>query len=475
MRRSRKTKIVATLGPASHTQEQIRTLFFAGVDVFRINMSHTSHANLTTLVKTVRAVEADVGRPIAILVDLQGPKLRLGKIEGGERRLETGEKVTLVRAETAPNPAELPIPHPEIFAALKPGANLLIDDGKVRLLANQVSDTRIDATVLQGGMVKNHKGVNLPDTLLPIPAMTPKDRSDLDYALSLNIDWLALSFVQRPDDVAELRKAAAGRAGVMSKIEKPAAFHALEEIVMLSDSVMVARGDLGVELPLEMVPGRQKQIIQEARRQGKPVVVATQMLESMITTAIPTRAEVSDVANAVFEGADAVMLSAETASGAFPAEAVAMMDRIAQAVEGDPLYRSIIAGQRQVPEHTMPDAILAAVHDVTSTIRAAAIVCWTKSGSTGLRAARERPQVPILALTPIKAMARRLTLAWGLHCVETEDAHDLDDVAERACQLAFSQGFAKPGERVVITAGLPLGTPGATNMLRVAFVSRKSG
>jgi pyruvate kinase len=249
----------------------------------------------------------------------------------------------------------------------------------------------------------------------------------------------------------------------------------LDEILMLSDSVMVARGDLGVELPLEMVPGRQKQIIRAARRQGKPVVVATQMLESMITTAIPTRAEVSDVANAVFEGADAVMLSAETASGAFPAEAVAMMDRIAQAVEGDPLYLSIIAGQRQVPEHTMPDAILAAVHDVTSTIRAAAIVCWTKSGSTGLRAARERPQVPILALTPIKAMARRLTLAWGLHCVETEDAHDLDDVAERACQLAFSQGFAKPGERVVITAGLPLGTPGATNMLRVAFVSRKSG
>jgi pyruvate kinase len=324
-------------------------------------------------------------------------------------------------------------------------------------------------------MVKNHKGVNLPDTLLPIPAMTPKDRSDLDYALSLDIDWLALSFVQRPDDVAELRKAAAGRAGVMTKIEKPAAFHALEEIVMLSDSVMVARGDLGVELPLEMVPGRQKQIIQEARRQGKPVVVATQMLESMITTAIPTRAEVSDVANAVFEGADAVMLSAETASGAFPAEAVAMMDRIAQAVEGDPHYLGVIAAQRQAPEHTMPDAILAAVHDVTSTIRAAAIVCWTKSGSTGLRAARERPQVPILALTPIKAMARRLTLAWGLHCVETEDAHDLDDVAERACQLAFSQGFAKPGERVVITAGLPLGTPGATNMLRVAFVSRKSG
>src|SRR5256885_4629860 len=449
MRRSRKTKIVATLGPASHTQEQIRTLFVAGVDVFRINMSHTTHANLTTLVKTVRAVEADVGRPIAILVDLQGPKLRLGKIDGGERRLETGEKVTLVRAETAPNPSELPIPHPEIFAALKPGSNLLIDDGKVRLVADQVSDTRIDATVLQGGMVKNHKGVNLPDTLLPIPAMTPKDRSDLDYALSLEIDWLALSFVQRPDDVAELRKAAAGRAGVMTKIEKPAAFNALDEILMLSDSVMVARGDLGVELPLEMVPGRQKQIIRAARRAGKPVVVATQMLESMIATAVPTRAEVSDVANAVFEGADAVMLSAETASGSYPAEAMAVMDRIAQAVEGDSLYRGIIAAQRQVPEPTMPDAILAAVSAVTNTIGASAIVCWTKSGSTGLRASRERPRVPILALTPITAMARRLSLAWGLHCVETEDAHDLDDVASRACDIAFSHGFAKSGDRVV--------------------------
>ncbi len=474
MRRSRKTKIVATLGPSSHTREHIHTLFIAGADVFRINMSHTNHANLTNLVNTVRAVEADVGRPIAILVDLQGPKLRLGKIDGGEKRLESGQHIAVVRAETAPDPADLPMPHPEIFAALKVGSNLLIDDGKVRLVADSVAEARIEATVLQGGIVKNHKGVNLPDTLLPIPAMTPKDRSDLDYALSLNIDWLALSFVQRPDDVAELRKAAAGRAGVMTKLEKPAAFHALDEIINLSDSVMVARGDLGVELPLEAVPGRQKQIIQAARQAGKPVVVATQMLESMILSPVPTRAEVSDVANAIFEGADAVMLSAESASGSYPAEAVAMMDSIAQAVENDPQYRAIIDAQRQMPEATLPDAILAAVHDVTRTINASAIVCWTKSGSTGLRAARERPNAPILALTPIREMARRLTLAWGLHCVETEDAHDLDDVAQRACNIAFAQGFAKPGERVVITAGLPLGTPGATNMLRVAFVTRKN-
>jgi pyruvate kinase len=474
MRRSRKTKIVATLGPSSNTHEQLRALFTAGADVFRINMSHTDHARLAALVKTVRAVEEEVGRPISLLVDLQGPKLRLGKLEGGQRVLETGSHITLKRGETA-DADSLPIPHAEIFAALKAGSNLLIDDGKVRLLAERVTEDRIDAAVIQGGPVKNHKGVNLPDTLLPIPALTPKDRSDLDYALSLPIDWLGLSFVQRPDDVAELRKAAAGRAGVLSKIEKPAALQSLEEIMMLSDAVMVARGDLGVELPLEDVPGRQKQIIRSARRAGKPVVVATQMLESMISAAVPTRAEVSDVANAVFEGADAVMLSAETAAGAHPVEAVTVMDRIAQAVESDPVYGAMMETQREAPEATQPDAILAAVHDVTHTIRASAIVCWTKSGSTGLRAARERPEAPILALTPIKAMARRLTLAWGLHCVETEDAHDLDDVAERACQIAFSQGFAKVGDRVVITAGLPLGTPGATNLLRVAYVTKKAG
>jgi pyruvate kinase len=473
MRRSRKTKIVATLGPSSRTRDQIRTLFIAGADVFRINMSHTDHASLAALVDTVRAVESEIARPIGILVDLQGPKLRLGKIAGGETRIESGSRITLIRADSSDNPDLLPMPHPEIFAALRPGANLLIDDGKVRISAEEVSESRIQAKVIQGGVLKNNKGVNLPDTLLPIPAMTAKDRSDLDYALSLNIDWLALSFVQRPDDVAELRKAAAGRAGVMTKIEKPAAFQALDEILELSDAVMVARGDLGVELPLEAVPGRQKQIVRAARRAGKPVVVATQMLESMISTAVPTRAEVSDVANAVFEGADAVMLSAETASGAFPAEAVAMMDRIAQAVEDDSLYRGIIQAQRQVPESTMPDAILAAVNDVTNTIKASVIVCWTKSGSTGLRASRERPRVPILALTPIRAMARRLSLAWGLHCVETEDAHDLDDVASRACDIAFTHGFAKGGDRVVITAGLPLGTPGATNMIRVAFVTRR--
>ena len=317
MRRSRMIKIVATLGPASNTHDHLRALSLAGADVFRINMSHTSHPNLKTLVETVRAVEAELGRPISILVDLQGPKLRLGKL-GAERKLQTGSRVTFVRSETASDAQSVPIPHPEIFAALKPGSNLLIDDGKVRLVAHEVEKDRMTADVVQGGTIKDHKGVNLPDTLLPIPALTPKDRADLDYALSLPIDWLGLSFVQRPDDVAELRKMTAGRAGVLSKIEKPAALQSLDEILTFSDAVMVARGDLGVELPLEAVPGRQKQIIQAARHAGKPVVVATQMLESMISSPVPTRAEVSDVANAVYEGADAVMLSAETAAGAYP-------------------------------------------------------------------------------------------------------------------------------------------------------------
>ncbi len=470
MRRSRKTKIVATLGPSSKGGEQLSALFRAGVNVFRINMSHTDHDELAQLVRTVRSVEAEAGRPIAILVDLQGPKLRVGKIADGELRLENDAEVILVRGETANEVGALPVPHAEIFNALTGGANVLVDDGKVRLRADEISKDRIRATVLHGGVVKNNKGMNLPDTILPIPALTAKDRSDLDYALSLDIDWIALSFVQRPADVAELRKAVSGRAGILSKIEKPAAFSALGEILELSDAVMVARGDLGVELPLEQVPGRQKQIVRAARRAGKPVVVATQMLESMINAAVPTRAEVSDVATAVFEGADAVMLSAETAVGKYPVEAVAVMDRTAQAVEADPYYRDVIEAQRLAPEATMPDTILAAVHDVTNNVGAAAIVCWTKSGSTGLRGARERPNVPILALTPSKAQARRLTIAWGLHCVETEDAKDLDDVAERACRIALEEGLAKKGDRIVVTAGLPLGTPGATNLLRVAIV-----
>jgi len=473
MRRRRKTKILATLGPASSSPEKLRALFEAGVDVFRINMSHTSHTLLAELRGHVRALEEEMGRPIGVLIDLQGPKIRLGTIPGGKRMLKEGDRVRLVRKVSSDNDTDIPIPHAEVFAAMKQRHGLLIDDGRVRLRLFGEKDDTAEAFVEVGGEIKDRKGVNLPDTLLPVPAMTQKDRSDLDAALNLGVDWIALSFVQRPEDVAELKKIVAGRAGVLAKIEKPKALAALPEILELADALMVARGDLGVELPLEAVPGKQKYITQMARKAGKPVVVATQMLESMIGSPSPTRAEVSDVATAVFDGADAVMLSAETASGEYPVEAVSMMDKIAIAAEGDPSYQSIIDSQRTPPEATTADAIMAAVHEVTQTIHARAIICWTMSGSTALRAARERSEAPIVMLTPSIETARRMSLVWGLHGVLTDDAHDLDDMVDRATRFAFQEGFAKVGERVVITAGVPLGTPGATNMLRVAFVGTK--
>jgi pyruvate kinase len=470
MRRGRKTKIVATLGPSSSSPEQLKALFEAGADVFRINMSHTSHELLAVLHGRLRALEAEEKRPICILADLQGPKIRLGTLPGGKITLVEGAHIKLLREASSDDPAVIPIPHAEVFAALKQKHCLLIDDGKIRLRTWSAKPDSADAIVEVGGELKDRKGVNLPDTLLPVSAMTDKDHSDLDAALHLGVDWIALSFVQRPDDVAELKKLVRGRAGVLAKIEKPKALETLSEIIELADALMVARGDLGVELPLEAVPGWQKEITRAARKVGKPVVIATQMLESMIESSAPTRAEVSDVATAVFDGADAVMLSAETAAGKHPVEAVNVMDRIAIAVESGPLFQSIMDSQRATPEETTPDAIMAAVHQITHTVHARAIVCWTGSGSTGLRAARERPEAPIIALTPSVETARRLSIAWGLHCVMTDDAHDLDDVVERAAAIAYEEGFAKPGERIVITAGVPLGTPGATNLLRVAFI-----
>ena len=473
MRRRRNVKIVATLGPASRDADMIRRLFEAGADVFRINMSHTDHSGLAAYVSTIRALEAELGRPIGILADLQGPKLRIGAMAGGGVDLQAG---TTVKIDLDPSPGDahhLFLPHREVFAVLKPGGQLLIDDGRLRLRVEKVTADSATALVEVGGLLTDRKGVNVPDAVLPIAALSKKDRADLDRALELAVDWIALSFVQRPEDVAEARKIVAGRAGVLSKIEKPAAIDRLEEIAELSDALMVARGDLGVELPIEQVPSKQKQITRIGRAAGKPVVVATQMLESMISSPLPTRAEVSDVATAVFDGADAVMLSAESASGKYPIAAVEMMDRIARSIEGDSHYRMMIDAQRTEPEATTPDAITAASRQVAHTIRAAAIVCWTGSGSTGLRASRERPSVPIIALTPVAATGRKLALAWGLHCVVTADAKDLEDMSERACQIAFREGFATAGQRIVVTAGVPLGTPGATNLLRVAFVGRK--
>lgn len=470
MRRQRSTKIVATLGPSSSEQGMIAKLFEAGADTFRINMSHANHERMRMLVAAIRRLERHYSRPIGILVDLQGPKLRLGEFAAGGAPCPSGSLFVFDKDQTPGNEARVFLPHPEIFAAAKEGDALLIDDGKLRFRVVKAAPERIEAVAEVGGKLASRKGISLPDTLLPFTALTPKDRADLEAALETGVDWIGLSFVQRPDDVAEVKKMARGRAGVMSKIEKPVAVERLDEIMELSDSLMVARGDLGVEMPLAKVPGIQKLITRNARKLGKPVIVATQMLESMITSPVPTRAEVSDVATAVFDGADAVMLSAESAAGQYPVEAVETMDRIAREVEHDVLYRQIIAGQRQMPEPTGADGIAEAARSIAERLNLAAIMCWTSSGSTALRIARERSARPVLALTPSIHTARRMALAWGVHCVNVEDAANLDDMVDRACRIAFSEEFAKPGQRVVIIAGVPLGTPGATNMLRIAFV-----
>jgi len=470
MRRLRRAKIVATLGPASSDTAMIAKLFAAGADVFRINMSHTSQDRMRELVAMIRGIEKDTGRPIGILVDLQGPKLRLGTFSGGSVNVKNGDSFVL-DSDSAPGDATRAfLPHPEIFAGVEKGHTLLIDDGKVRLTVTQAEPKRMITRVEVGGKLSDRKGVSLPDSTIPFSALAEKDRSDLEAALNAGIDWVALSFIQRPEDIAEAKKITRGRAAVMAKIEKPQAVHRLAEIMDLADALMVARGDLGVEMPLEKVPGVQKQMTRAGRIAGKPVVVATQMLESMINSPVPTRAEVSDVATAIFEGADAVMLSAESAAGKYPVEAVATMNRIAEEIENDPLYRSILDAQRAEPEATGADAIADAARHIANTLDLAAVVCWTSSGSTGSRVARERPRPPIVALSPNIATGRRLAVVWGVHCVITDDAHDQDDMVDRACRIAFKEGFAKSGQRIIIVAGVPLGTPGATNMLRIAYV-----
>lgn len=471
MKRNRKVKILATLGPASAEEDMIQRLHEAGADLFRINMSHASHDLMRTLVTRIRSVETRCGRPIGILADLQGPKLRVGKFADTKVELKVGQTFTFDNRDEPGDATRVYLPHPEILQAVKPGHRLLIDDGKLALRAERCDGTSIVSTVVAGTRISDKKGVSLPDTLLPVGALTDKDRLDLDAVLAVDdVDWVALSFIQRPEDLAEVRKIARGRVGLMSKIEKPQAIERIEEIIELSDALMVARGDLGVEMPLESVPGLQKQLIRACRRAGKPVVVATQMLESMISAPVPTRAEVSDVATAVFEGADAVMLSAESASGEYPIEAVTTMASIASTIERDPHYSGIIYAQRPQPEATGADAISLAARQIAETLKLSAIVTYTSSGTTGLRASRERPQVPILALSPILRTARRLSVVWGLHCVVAQDATDLDDMVNRACRIVCDEGFGKPGDRVIISAGVPLGTPGATNMLRIAYI-----
>jgi pyruvate kinase len=462
MRRLRRCKIIATLGPASANPATLAALFHAGADLFRINMSHASHDYMREQVKIIRALEEECGRPIGILLDLQGPKLRIGTFQDRAVKLAKGATFTFDSDSKPGDETRVWLPHPEILAALRPGHTILVDDGKVRLHVETADAKRATAIVDVGGVVSNRKGVSLPDTEIPVSSITDKDRADLEAGLQMGVDWIAVSFVQRPEDVID----------VMSKLEKPQAISRLDEIVQISDALMVARGDLGVEMPLEKVPGLQKRINRTARRLGKPVVVATQMLESMITAPVPTRAEVSDVATAVFEGADAVMLSAESAAGQYPVEAVATMDKIAEEVERDGYYRSIINAQRSPLEAKNPDATAVAVaaRNFAETLDLKAIVAWTSSGSTAYRIARERPEAPILALTPNRETARRLALAWGVHAVVTKDAHDVDDMSKRACKFAAREGFAADGERVIIVAGVPFGLPGTTNMVRIAVV-----
>jgi pyruvate kinase len=469
-KRNRKTKIVATLGPASSTHEMIKKLFEAGADVFRLNFSHGTHADHQERVQMIRAVEKEVGRPIGIFADLQGPKLRLGAFKDGGIDIEKGMRFTLDSNPAPGTQQRVCLPHPEVLEVLEVGADILLDDGKVHLHVVKRGADFVETEVVAGKRLSDRKGVNLPNVLLKASVLTPKDRKDLEAAIAMGVEWIALSFVQRPDDVAEARKLIDGRAKVIVKLEKPSAIEFLEPIIDLSDAVMLARGDLGVEIPAEKVPAVQKRVVRAARHAGRPVIIATQMLESMISAPRPTRAEASDVATAIYDGTDAVMLSAETASGDYPLEAVSIMDRIAEDVEKDELYRKIMDAEHPDPDNTPSDAITAAASNVATTIGAAAIVNYTTSGSTALRTARERPTVPILCLTSSLAVARRLQMCYGVYPVHTEDVDNFGDMVKKAVRVAEEHDIAKKSQRVVITAGVPFGTPGATNILRIAWV-----
>jgi pyruvate kinase len=465
--RTRKVKILATLGPASSDPAMIRRLMLTGADAFRINMSHGDHAQKAELVEAIRALEKEFRRPTTILFDLQGPKLRVGKFKGGSAELRNGDRFTFDRSRKSGDASRVELPHPEIFVAIRPGDRILIDDGKIRLEAIEVTDTTIVTRVEVGGRVSDNKGVNVPDVVVPIPSLTEKDRADLEFALTQKTDWIALSFVQRAEDVAEARALIGDRAALLAKIEKPAAIDHLHNIMELADAVMVARGDLGVELPPEQVPPLQNRIVALARQFGKPVVVATQMLESMISSPSPTRAEVSDVATAIYDGADAVMLSAESAVGKYPVESVAMMDRIATSAERDPIYPARIHFTETRLEPTTADALAGSARQIAQTVSAKAMVCYTSSGSTARRIARERPAVPLLAMSPSMATARRMGLLWGVYAVHSRDVSSFEEMVAKAKRMAIRHHIAEGGERLVLMAGVPFGTAGSTNVIHV--------
>ena len=471
MRRTRSAKIVATLGPATSDAKVIRALFERGVDVFRLNFSHGTQFDHAQRLDTLRGLEKEFGRPIGVLLDLQGPKLRLGTFNGGKAQLDAGARFRLDMDPASGDASRAPLLHPEIFAALQPGTELLLDDGKLRLRVERYGTDFAETTVIVGGPISDRKGVNVPSVVLPLSPLTAKDRDDLDFGLSMGVDWVALSFVQRPEDIEEARAIICSRAWIMAKLEKPAAIEHLDAIVALCDGIMVARGDLGVELPPEQVPEMQRLIVRACRRGGKPVVVATQRLESMIASPVPTRAEVSDVATAIYDGVDAVMLSAESASGKYPLEAVEMMERIITRVETSPSYRAGIDATHAPAQSTTADAVCSTLRHMASLLSPAATVTYTFSGFTSLRAARERPAVPILGLTPSIATARRMAMVWGVHAVLVDNVHDVSEMIEHASRTALTEGFAKPGDDVVIVAGLPFGHSGTTNLLHVVRIA----
>ncbi len=469
MKRSRSLKIVATLGPASSDYHMIRELHMAGADVFRLNMSHGDHDEHRKRHAIIRQIEADIGKPIAILADLQGPKLRCGVFAEGRAKLKKGQDFRFDLDETPGDATRANLPHPEIFEALEPGEELLVNDGKIRLKVRECGPDYADCTVVVGGKISDRKGVNVPGVVLPLAALSDKDRADLEFACTLGVDWLALSFVQRPEDVEEARRLAQGRASIISKIEKPAAVKAFDSILEASDGIMVARGDLGVELPVQNLPPIQKRLVVACREGGKPVIVATQMMESMIESPVPTRAEVSDVATAIYEGADAVMLSAESAAGKYPVEAVRTMDAVAQEVEADPAYRTGIEASHVVKRGTVAVGIVAAAREIAENTDIKVICCFTHSGTTAILTARERPRVPIIALTPLVRTARRLCLTWGITCVMEPDNVDRFKLAVvGAARAAVALGLAREEDQIVVTAGVPFNVPGTTNILRVA-------
>ncbi|WP_369959455.1 pyruvate kinase [Pseudomonas benzenivorans] len=467
MNADKKVKILATLGPAVEGIEQIRQLVEAGVNLFRLNFSHGEHADHAQRYQWVREVERQLGTPIGILMDLQGPKLRVGRFAEGKVELQRGQALRLDLDSTPGDARRVNLPHPEIIEALQPGMNLLLDDGRLRLQVTAKEHDAVITEVIAGGELSDRKGVNVPEAVLQLSPLTEKDRRDLTFGLELGVDWVALSFVQRPEDILEARALIQGKAALMAKIEKPSAVQKIAEIAQLCDAIMVARGDLGVEVPAENVPRIQKDIIRICRQLGRPVVVATQMLESMRFSPAPTRAEVTDVANAVAEGADAVMLSAETASGDYPLEAVQMMSKIIRQVEGGPDFQSQLDVGRPQAEATASDAISCAIRRISAILPVAALVNYTESGASSLRASRERPKAPILSLTPNLDTARRLSVAWGVYSVVNERLHQVEAVTSTAVEIAQAQGMAQRGDTLVITAGEPFGQPGSTNSLRI--------